>query len=122
MPREAIAIQQAANRLAEILGVTELAKDTRIAVRSNDLLDEIVVVGRLAPYLLVESFVSSTLAPLSAKLADAASAALPYGAVTLGFAEMKANDLAARSRSLKALVEAGVERDVALRLTGFDTE
>ena len=36
IPREAIAIQQAADRLAEILGVTELGEDTRIAVRSND--------------------------------------------------------------------------------------
>ena len=36
IPRETIAIQQAADRLAEILGVTELGEDTRIAVRSND--------------------------------------------------------------------------------------
>ena len=36
IPREPMAIQQAADRLAEILGVTELAEDTRIAVRSND--------------------------------------------------------------------------------------
>ena len=36
IPREAITIRQAADRLAEILGVSELAKDTHLAVRSND--------------------------------------------------------------------------------------
>ena len=36
IPREGIAIQQAADRLAEILGVTELGEDTRLAIDSND--------------------------------------------------------------------------------------
>ena len=36
IPRESIAIRQAADRLAEIFGVPELAEDTHIAVRSND--------------------------------------------------------------------------------------
>ena len=65
-------------------------------------------------------FVSSTLSPLASKLADAATAALPFGAVQLSFNELKANDLAARSRSLKALIEAGVALPDALELTGFD--
>ena len=36
IPREAIAIRQAADRLAEILGDLEFAEDTHIAVRSSD--------------------------------------------------------------------------------------
>ena len=65
------------------------------------------------------AFIASTLAPLAAKLASAASAALPYGDVELSFSEMKSTDLAARSRSLKALVESGVDLAEARKLTGF---
>ena len=36
IPREAIAVRQAADRLAEIFGVPELAEDTHISVRSSD--------------------------------------------------------------------------------------
>ena len=36
VPRESIAIRQAADRLAEILCVPDLAEDTHVAVRSND--------------------------------------------------------------------------------------
>ena len=65
------------------------------------------------------AFIASTLSPLASKLASAAGAALPYGEVELSFHEMKSNDLAARSRSLKALVESGVDLAEARKLTGF---
>ncbi len=65
------------------------------------------------------AFIASTLSPLASKLASAATAALPYGEVELSFHEMKSNDLAARSRSLKALVESGVDLAEARKLTGF---
>ena len=64
-------------------------------------------------------FAASTLAPLAGKLARAATKALPFGEVTLSFSELKSNDLAARSRSLKALVEAGVPLEQARTMTGF---
>ena len=50
IPREAIAIRQAADRLAEIFGVPELAEDTHIAVRSNDgrQWDAVFAVGGLS--------------------------------------------------------------------------
>ena len=65
------------------------------------------------------TFIASTLSPLAIKLASAATVALPYGEVELSFHEMKSNDLAARSRSLKALVESNVPLEQALQLTGF---
>ena len=36
IPREAIAVRQAADRLAEIFGLPELSEDTHISVRSSD--------------------------------------------------------------------------------------
>ena len=63
-------------------------------------------------------FLHSTIAPVAKIAAQGLSEALD-STIVLGFGDLAAADIAGRARSLKALVEAGIDKDEARELTGL---